>query len=246
MKRFFRLYWIYPFFLLISCGGSNKLDIQGSPEAVEMAEAMVKALGGKKAWTRLNSVYIRTEARIANESEPFIYEEWTNLTEPKFMNKKTTNDNTIIDIVDGNDGWVLQGSHMEMIPPQRITNYLRWYDQYFLRVVKEIAMEKENLEVRKKNGKDLEVYIDGKFVSGFELNENDLPERYYVERGGGGTTTVYFKEFSEYKGYKFPLEIASESILATYRTDYFDPSHLDAEKAFHVTFNPNELIKQMN
>lgn len=246
MKSFFKLKGVILVVLLMSCGGSGKLDIKGSPEAVQMAESMLKALGGKKAWARLKSVYIRTIARVANEGEPYVYEEWTNLDEPKFMNRKSTNNGSVIEIVDGNDGWTLQDSRMEMITPQRITNYLRWYDQYFLRVVKQIAMENDKVEVRKKNDRTLEVLINGNPVSGFILNNQNLPEKYYVDRGGGKLTTVYFREFSEYKGYKFPLEIASESMLATYRTDYFDPSHLDAEKAFNVTFNPNELIKQMN
>lgn len=246
MKQFFNLFWLIPLLLIMACGGSDKLDIKGSPEAVNMAESMLKALGGKKVWSRLNSVYIRTIARVANEGEPYILEEWTNLTEPKFMNRRSTNNGTVIEIVNGNDGWTLQGSRMEMIPPQRITNYLRWYDQYFLRVVKQIAMENENIEVRRKNDRTLEVLMNGALFSGFVLNSENLPERYFVEREGGNTTTIHFKEFSEYKGYKFPLEVASESMFATYRTDYFDPSHLDAEKAFKVTFNPNELIKQMN
>jgi hypothetical protein len=246
MKPFFKLNWVIPLLFLMACGGSGKLDIKGSPEAVQMAESMLKALGGKKAWTRLKSVYIRTIARVASEGEPYVYEEWTNLTEPKFMNRKTVNGSSVIEIVDGNDGWTLRDSRMEMISPQRITNYRQWHDQYFLRMVKQIAMENENLEVRKKNDRTLEVLMNGALVSGFELNNQNLPEKYYVARGGGKSTTIYFKEFSEYKGYKFPLEIASESMLATYRTDYFDPSHLDAEKAFNLTFNPNELIKQMN
>jgi hypothetical protein len=244
MKGFFKHYMLLPFLILTACGGSNKLEINGTPEAVQMAESMLKSLGGKKAWSRLNSVYIRTIARVANEGEPFIYEEWTNLTEPKFMNRKSTNINTLIDIVDGNDGWTIKGSSMEMISPQRITNYLKWYDQYFLRVVKLIAMENENVEVRRKSDRELEVFVGGKFVSGFELSDDYLPSRYYVEGAGGRISTIYFKEYSEYKGYKFPLEIASETMLATYRTDYFDPSHLGAEKAFNVTFNPNDLINR--
>ncbi len=246
MKRFFNLFMLISFLLLYACGGSDKLDIKGDPEAVKMAESMLKAQGGKKAWTRLNSVYIRTIARVVSEGEPFIYEEWTSLTEPKFMNKKSTNNNMVIDIVDGNDGWSIQGSAIEMISPQRITAYLKWYDQYFMRVVKQLAMENEKMEVRKKSDKEFEIFINDKFISGFELYEDHLPSRYYVQGAGGRMTMIYFKEYSEYKGYKFPLEIQSESMLATYRTDYFDPSHLDAEKAFNITFDPNELIKRMN
>lgn len=246
MKHFFKLILLVFFLMLNACGGSDKLDIKGEPEAIKMAESMLKALGGKKAWTRLNSVYVRTIARVANEGEPYIYEEWTNLTEPKFMNRKSSNNTPVIEVVDGNDGWRIQGSNMEMITPQRITAYLKWYDQYFMRIVKQLSMENENIEVRKKSDLEFEVFINGKFRSGFELYENNLPSRYYVEGTGGRITMVYFKEYSEYKGYKFPLEIQSESMLATYRTDYFDPSHLDAEKAFNITFNPNELIKQSN
>jgi hypothetical protein len=244
VQHFFKYLISIILLTLVSCGGSNNLDIKGEPDAIHLAEEMLKALGGKKAWQRVQSVYVRTIARRSSESEPYIYEEWTNLDEPKFMNRKSVNNTGVIEIVDGNDGWRIEGSDMQMIPPQRITSYLAWHDQYFMRVVKLIAMETESIEVRVKNENQLEVFVDDRFVYGFELSESFLPERYYTKGLGESISMVFFKKYSEYEGYKFPLEINSESMMATYTTDYFDPSPLEAEKAFNISFNPNELIKR--
>lgn len=243
MNRFFSFIILLSFFVFQSCGNSDRLEIKGTPEAVNMTESMLKALGGKKAWQKLNSVYIRTIVRVASEGEPYFSEEWTNLNEPKFMNKRSEDNTSSINIIDGNDGWHIQGARMEMIPPQRVTAYLRWYDQYFLRVVKQIALEDEKVEVRKTVENQLEVFINDKFAAGFELNSDNLPEKYYTRNSGGKQTTLHFKEYSEYKGYKFPLEIQVEAIFASYHTDYFDPSHLEVEKAFNVSFDPNKIIQ---
>jgi hypothetical protein len=227
---------------LVSCGGSDKLDIKGDPEAIKIAEDMLKAMGGKKAWFQLKSVYVRTLSRVASVTEPYIYEEWINIDEPKLMNRKVLNDTEIVDIIDGNDGWQIQGSSMNMIPPQRITSYLHWHKNYFIRVVKDLAEEQENIEV-KKTDNGFEVYKQGDFLAGFELNEANLPIGYYTESLTGQKNKIFFKEFSEYEGYKFPLLIEAESMIATYQTDYFDPSNQDAAKAFNISFNPHEMIK---
>jgi len=243
MNLFYKNLWLLFLFLMVSCGSSDKLEIKGEPEAVQMAEEMLKALGGKKAWTKLRSVYIRTVVRASGASNPYLSEEWINLDQPKFMNKKTVNNIQSIDIVDGNDGWRIKGSTVEMIAPGQITSYLRWHEQHFLRVVKDLVEEKENIEVRKIAANQFEVFSNGKFLSGFELNESHLPITYYNKSNAGRLNKIFFKEYSEYKGYKFPLVIEAESMMAMYRTDYFDPSPLDAERAFKISFNPNELIK---
>jgi len=245
MNRFFKFIVFILFFLLFGCGGSDKLNIKGDPEAIKLAESMLKELGGKKAWSRIKSVYIRTIA-TASSQQSYVLEEWINLDRPKFMNIKTTNNIQSVDIIDGNDGWRITGRQIQMIPPQRITSYLEWYDTFFIRLVKFMAEERDNIEVRKKGDRQFEFYIDGTFKSGFELYDTNLPSSYYVEDQYGNYNTVFFEEFSEYKGYKFPLTIKGESLLATYNTDYFDPSHLEAEKAFSITFNPNVLLENLD
>jgi hypothetical protein len=243
MNRFLLLLTLFVVLVLQSCGTSDRPDIKGSEEAVDMAGSMLEALGGKKAWAKLNSVYIRTLVRVPSEGDPYIIEEWTNLSEPRFMNKRTTGGTPAINIINGNDGWHIQGDKMEMIAPQTVTSYLRWFDQYFLRVVKLLAQDDERIEVRKAEGRMLEVYMDNKFLAAFDLNEENLPGRYITRGSGGRENILQLKEFSEYKGYKFPLEIQLEARFASYRTDYFDPSHLEAERAFNITFDPNEIIR---
>jgi hypothetical protein len=243
MNRFYKLMIFLPVLLFQSCGSSGKLDIQGTEEAVDMAESMLKALGGKKAWANLNSVYIRTIVRVTSDGDPYVLEEWTNLSEPKFMNKRSSGSSSSISIINGNDGWQIENNSMQMISPQKITSYLRWFDKYFLRVVKLLAQEDERIEVRKSDGRLLEVYINGEFLAGFDLDEENLPGRYLTKSSVGKDNILQFKEFSEYEGYKFPLEIHIESSFSSFRTDYFDPSHLEAERAFKVTLDPNKIIR---
>ncbi len=244
MSGFFKFLIFISFFFLYACGTSDKLDIKGDPEAITMAESMLKELGGKKAWMRIKSVYIRTIATVSS-SQSYIYEEWINLDRPKFMNIKTTDDFRIVDIVDGNDGWRISGRQLQMIPPKNITDYLDWYETFFIRLVKFLAEERENIEVRKQGERQFEFFIDGTFKSGFELYDTNLPSRYYIKGPYNNYISIFFKEFSEYKGYKFPLTITGESLLATYQTDYFDPSHLEADRAFKITFNPNILLENI-
>ncbi len=229
---------------LFSCGGRSSLDIKGDKEAVSLAENMILELGGKKNWTNLKSLYIRTVTLDMVTGEPFAFEEWINLDEPKFMNHRIINDVHYFQVVDRNDGWLIQNNRVSMMQPDNVTNYLEWYDRFFMRNIKLLAYGGENVEV-KVNGVDaFDVFVNSSFIAGFSLNENNLPVKYVTPGTSQRFNIMNVDEWGEYKGYKYPLKVTGENIRAHYQTDYWDAGTMDAESSFNVSFDPYKIAEK--
>ncbi len=227
-----------------SCGGGNSLDIKGDKEAITLAESMILELGGKKNWLNLKSLYIRTVALDMVSGEPFAFEEWINLDEPKFMNHRIINDVHYFQIVDRNDGWVVQNNNVILMQPDNVTNYLGWYDRFFMRNIKLLASGGDQLEVKMNGENAFDVFVNNSFVSGFSLDENNLPVKYVTPGTEQKFNIMNIDEWGEYKGYRYPLKVTGENIRTHYQTDYWDAGTTDAESSFEISFDPYKIAQK--
>ena len=232
--------------ILFSCGGGNSLDITGNKEAVVLAEKMILELGGKRNWTELKSLYIRTVTLDMVTGEPYAFEEWINLDEAKFMNHRIINDIHYFQIVNRNDGWLIQNNKVVLMQPDNVTSFLEWYDRFFMRNIKLLAKGGEQVEV-KLNGKNaFDVFVNSSFVAGFSLNNESLPAKYVTPGTTQRFNIMNIDEWGEYKGYKYPLKVTGENIRAHYQTDYWDAGTMDAESSFNVSFDPYKIAEKFN
>ena len=230
-------------FSFISCGSGDNLDIQGDPEAVTLANNMILGLGGKKNWTKLRSLYIRTVTRDMQTGDPFTIEEWINLDEPRFMNHRIKDNVHFFQIVDNNDGWSIRNQNVALMQPAGVTSYLNWFEHFFMRNLKLLAMGGEGVTVKAHGANAFDMFINNEFNSGFQLNDNKLPERYITQDPDKRFVTMNIKEWGEYKGYKYPLVVTGEKTGSYFQTDYWDAGMLDAESSFNVTFDPYALAE---
>ena len=246
MHLFLRISTSLLLIFLFSCGGGKSLDIKGDKEAVTMAEKMIFELGGKKNWTNLKSLYIRTVTLDMVSGEPFAFEEWINLDEPKFMNHRIINEVHYFQIVNRNDGWLIQNNKVMLMQPDNVTNFLEWYDRFFMRNIKLLANGGDQVEVKVNGENAFDVFLNSIFIAGFSLNENDLPIKYVTPGTSQKFNIMNVDEWGEYKGYKYPLKVTGENIRAHYQTDYWDAGTMDAESSFDVSFDPYKIAEQFN
>jgi len=243
MRNLTAILFIFIIILISSCGSGNSLNIQGDKEAIVLAERMIQDMGGKKNWAKLKSLYIRTIALDMLSGEPYAFEEWINLDEPKFMNHRVKNDVHYFQVVHNNDGWSIQNNNVVLMQPAGVTAYLSWYDKFFMRNIKRLAIGGEQVEVKVNGENAFDMFIANQFVSGFQLNKNNLPEKYVTPGNERRFNIINIKEWGEYKGFKYPLEITGENIQAYYQTDYWDIGMMDVEASFSVSLDPYEIAK---
>ena len=136
---------------------------------------MILELGGKKNWKNLKSIYIRTVSIYMASVKPFAYEEWINLDEQKFMNHRIINDVHIFQIVNRNDGWLIQNNAVTMMQPDEVTNYLEWYERFFMLNIKLLANGDEIIDVKISVENAFDDFVNSYFVVGIGLYDNKLP-----------------------------------------------------------------------
>jgi hypothetical protein len=243
MRTLPAIFFTFILYVFSSCGSDNGLDIKGDEEAITLAENMILSMGGKKNWTKLKSLYIRTITTDMQTGDPLVVEEWINLDEPKFMNRRVKDNVHYFQIVNRNDGWSVQNQNVTLMQPAGVTSYLNWFDNFFMRNLKLLALGGEGVEV-KMNGIDaFDMFINNKFVSGFQVNDINLPEKYVTQSPDKSFIIMNINEWGEYKGFKYPLVVTNDRMGSYFQTDYWDIGMLDAESSFNVTFDPYEIAE---
>jgi hypothetical protein len=237
---------LIPFIILNACGDSHQLEIKGDASAIKLAQSMLDAMGGKAKWARLKSVYVRTLSFTPGQANNYVLEEWIDLDVPKMLNKQSSESSSIIQILDGNDGWVIKNKNVLLMPSESITNMLKWHDHYMMRSLQHLAQGGENREVRMNGEKRFDLYENNKFMGGFELSSEYVIIAYFTEGSKDSQNSIFFNEWGEYKGMKYPLEIRTSSGMSLFKTDYWDPRETSADKAFNISFNPNIAVERFN
>lgn len=238
MRSFLILMYSLIHIFLFSCGSGSRLNIQGDPEVVAQAENMILAMGGKKNWRKVQSLYIRTLTRDRASGDPYAFEEWINLDAPRFMNHRVKDDIHYFQIVDHNDGWSVRNQEVNMMLPGSVTNYLDWHEKFFMKNIKLLAQGGEDIAVRANGENGFDVLKKNEFICGYQLDKNNLPIKYMTRSTDQGFNFLTVKEWGEYKGYKYPLKVTGETFGSYFQTDYWDPGMLDAESSFNTSFDP--------
>ena len=231
--------------IFYSCSNNNALSIKGDPEAVEMAQAMMDSLGGRSHWEKLKSLYVRTFIYISGGNQNYISEQWIELDKPRVMYRKTNDAGSELQIVDGNDGWMIRDNVIDLLSSESITALLTWHQHYFIRFLKIIATGGENYEIKKREFSRFDLYDKDKFIGGVELDEKNYPVRYFDKLSTRLQVSSVISKWGEYQGYKYPLEVHPQENLSILKTDYWNPGELDAEQAFKISFNPNTMLERM-
>ena len=246
MRNFVVTFFALPAILFISsCSSRGKLEIKGDPTAVQLAQVMMDSLGGRAKWEKLRSVYVRTLNYVSSGDENYVLEEWIDLDKPRVMNRKSLETYSVVQILDGNEGWQIRNDNLNLMNSQTITDILDWYDHYYMRALRILATGGEDIEVKMNGFTRFDLYQAGNFLGGFEVNENKYPERYFNMPSNRLENSVIITKWGEYKGYKYPLEIHPRESLSIFKTDYWNPSESDPETAFNISYNPNIELERL-
>ncbi|HLF35620.1 MAG TPA: hypothetical protein VI583_15360 [Cyclobacteriaceae bacterium] len=240
----FRIFLISAF-ILISCKDHGKLSIAGDPEAIQLAQSMMEALGGREEWSKFKSIYIRSVNSTTREGS-FILEEWIELEIPRAMNRQVINGEPVIRILDGNDGWIIRQNKVDLLSSSAVTSLLDWHKHYMLRALQGVAAGGERRELKMNGKTGFAFYENGSFIGSFELGDENLPLKYSASPEPEDARSIRITRWGDYMGLKYPLEINDESGISIYKTDYWDPRDVDAVKAFNISFNPAEIIESNN
>ena len=231
-------------FILILCSllsfhsckeAPEQLDtFKGDPEAVELAERMFEAIGGKEGWCRLESVYIKAEHSEPQMTIPYQSEIWRSMTDfnlvieqqnDSFHVKAVMNDTSgIINYLDERD--TFRTLTNEQLKDWQFGNR---HNVYVL--LHDLACQPTDYKVDIEDDQ-LAFYIDTIFVTRFGLDEQLRPHLFYAPSPDGSISGSRFTRWGEDNGLihsagGHPLD---SSFL--YITEIWEPSNAPLYESF--------------
>lgn len=238
MKKLSAIILILCFVSIATRGQANTSLSAEDRKAATRAAKMLKALGGRERWARLESLYIlavHTEKAIP---KPYKSEIWRNLSAAQFKVVQGNEDFRNERYVDCNKGWLIRRGETTPLPENQLADLLRWDKHLFYKTIRKIALASGNIALKIDEKNRLAVYEDGKFLAAMEFDADNRPFKYYVPNadGTGESLTIYSK-WGRSDGYVHPIVSEPQPSDAVYRTDEWKPS----SKPSSVKFSPEGI-----
>lgn len=213
---------------------------EGQKEAVQSAEMMFKALGGKEVWAKLKSLYIHAIHEEPNLEYPYESHIWRDLDDFKMRIEQRSPEFNIIALF-SNEKVEIQYLHRDS---------MRWFSEEALEeekyshehnvyvLFKKLATQ-SGISVQLGEDNQLDFYDGEEWLCGFILNEKNLPFRFFSPNPDGTNAESHFKIWNTVDGLTHPAGGGPVDGDFEYETKIWKPSNKNIETAFGVAFRPN-------
>lgn len=217
--------------------GLQLSSFTGDKANVQKAEAMFKALGGKERWANLKSLYVKanhTEPGLAN---PYINQIWRDIDWFKIRIEQNGEDLQRIGTFNDNGGAInfVDQDTIRELDGYALTSWRKSHAQNFYVVLNRLA-KNETYKVESE-GKKLNFLKDDEPFCAFELNAENLPEYFIVERRKGQEIISHFTAWDKSEGFSHPVAGGPIDGNFEFNTLEWKPQYKPFEEAFEVSFD---------
>lgn len=157
--------------LLLSATG-----VLAGSTAAERVELLLKAMGGREAWTRAKFIYVEAKYEDLAVAAPYTNQTWNDLSQPRvrFEARNETMDRR--HAINGESGWRWRDGVSGPLTPDQFTGEIRWWESNMYRTLHRLAAEDPELTVRAVGEHRIDIYrIDGTRLNWFVLNSRGEP-----------------------------------------------------------------------
>lgn len=214
----------------------------GDEKAVEEAEAMFKALGGKEVWAKLKSLYIKALHNEPNLEHPYVSQIWRDLDDFKMRIEQRGPEFDNIGLF-SNEAVEIQYLHrdsMRWLSEEALKNakYSHHHNVYV--IFKKLAAE---FDISVKFGPEnrLDFYQNDGWLCGFGLDEKNRPYRFFSPNPDGTNNESLFKIWNTVEGLTHPAGGGPTDGNFEYKTEIWQPSNQNIEEAFGVAYQPKNF-----
>ncbi|MDF1864440.1 MAG: DUF6265 family protein [Saprospiraceae bacterium] len=236
-------------FLLIfqNCQNAPSENIQisifdGEPKAVEHAEKMFKALGGKIVWSELRSLYIHAIHNEPTLEHPYESHIWRDVDEFKMRIEQRGPEFNNIGLF-SNDQVEIQYVHrdsMRWFSKDALENE-KYAHEYNVYVLFKKLVTQSGILVKLDKDDRLDFYENEEWLCGFILDEQNRPYRFFSPNPDGTHSESIFKIWKTINDYTHPAGGGPVDGNFEYVTKIWRPSKENIETAFDVEFQPKSF-----
>ena len=156
---------------------------------VARAEALLAAMGGREAWSKVKFVHVEAIHDDVNIGEPFTNQIWNDFTAPRVrLEAKNAQIDRRRAIADGK-GWRVRDGERTALTPEQVEDERSWWEANVYRTLHRLAVRDPELQPRAVGAHRLEIFRrDGKRLNWFVLNQRGEPMLFGTWDSEAGTT----------------------------------------------------------
>jgi hypothetical protein len=222
---------------LIQCK-PTKSDVQtfnGEPEAVDKAEEMFGAIGGKEAWCNLRSLYIKAKHTEPTLDNPYDSQIWRAIDHFKMRIEQENEDFHVKGYVDEQGGtihYLDDRDSTRTLSEEQLKEWKFDHDHNIYVLLHDIACQPERYKVEVKNQGRLAFYSDAAFLTSFELDDLKRPHIFYVPSYSGDIVGSRFTHWATHDDLVHSAGGHPLDSNFMYITEIWQPSELPFDEVF--------------
>ena len=153
------------------------------------AEALLAAMGGREAWSKVKFVHVEAVHDDVSIREPFTNKIWNDFSAPRVrLEAKNAQIDRRRGIADGK-GWRLRDGERSLLTPEQYEDERSWWEANIYRTLHRLAVKDPELEPRAVGEHRVEIFRrDGKRLNWFVLNQRGAPMLFGTWDSEAGTT----------------------------------------------------------
>jgi hypothetical protein len=163
--------------LLFGCGLTRDCAMAQTADAgVQRAEALLAAMGGRDAWSKVKFVFVEAVHDDVNIREPYTNKIWNDFSAPRVrLEAKNAQMDRRRVIADG-QGSRLRDAERSALDAEQYENERSWWEANVYRTLHRLAIRDPELQARAVGEHRLEIFrSDGKRLNWFVLNQRGEP-----------------------------------------------------------------------
>ena len=228
---------LFVLFLSISCQDKTeeKPGFLGEEEAILRAEEMFIAIGGKEAWCRLKSLYIKAEHTEPQMSIPYQSEIWREIDEFELVIEQQNDSFHVKAVIDRDGGTIRyldKRDTIRILDEDQLRNWEYNHDHNVYVLLHKLGCNPQDYTVELDEEGRLAFYRDTVFVTSFGLDESSRPHLFYSPSPDGKINGSRFTHWGTDGGLVHSAGGHPLDSNFVYRTKIWQPSEEPLKNVF--------------
>lgn len=224
-------------FCIFSCTEIRKSsrDFKGDRAAVAMADSMFQAIGGKEAWCRLKSLYIKAQHTEPDMPLPYTSEIWRAIDTFELIIEQQNDNFHVKAVITNKEGRVRyydKRDTLRLLTSEQLADWAYGHKHNVYVLLHDLACAPEKYQVEVDQDNRLSFYRDSIFEVSFGLDELKRPYLFYQPNVDGSVSGSIFTRWGTDSGLVHSAGGHPLDSNFIYTTEIWKPSELSLEEEF--------------
>ena len=206
---------------------SQTQSFQGEEKTITLADQMFEAIGGKKAWCGLKSLYIKAEHTEPQMTIPYQSEIWRGIDQFELVIEQKNDSFHVKGVIDKHGGKIRYYDKRDtsrVLTEEQLKEWEFDHNHNIYVLLHDLACQPENYNVKIDENDRLAFYQDSVFMTSFSLDDQLRPYLFYHPNTDGTVVGSTFTHWGTDDGLVHSAGGHPLDSNFVYRTEIWQPS----------------------